>query len=78
MYLIDTDYVISMLSVISYKASNVRYMCNDHEHDRISFTCAYSLINTIYILWSWPLGQGHAHCVMGPDLEHNCAGEPQF
>ena len=41
MYLIDTDYVIRMPSVISYYASNVNYMYNDHEHDRISFTCAY-------------------------------------
>ena len=61
MYLIDPHYVISMPSVISYWPSNIRYMYNDHDHDRISFTCADWSVNTIFffrpmVLASWPGG----------------------
>ena len=43
-------------------------MFNDYDHDRMSFTCAFSLINTIFflamVLASWP--RGHAPVLWDP------------
>ena len=67
-YLIDGDYVISMPSVISYYISNISYMYNNHDHDTISFTCVYWLVNTIFLFspWSWPPGQGACPLLWAP------------
>ena len=50
MYLIDPDCGINMPRVTSSKASNISYMCNDHDHERISFTCAYWVMNIKFLL----------------------------
>ena len=69
-----------MACVISYYSSNTSYIYNNHDHDIISFTCAYWLVNTIFFFspWSWPRGQGACPPVMGPDLAHNRASYPQY
>ena len=79
MYLRDPDCDMIMPSVISDYASKISYVYNDDDHDIISFTCACGLIYTIFCLTNGlELGQADGPPVMGPDLAHNRASQPQY